>query len=81
VVHLHDSRKRVWSSELPVGTVSPRDIEKEAAKEAAKLRRISETKSGVEKIVKQLKALNVPELADFIATLEKDPTLGLGGKK
>lgn len=81
VVTLHDSKRKVWSQELPRGNVSPREIEAEAAKEAARLRRIAVTKEGVEKIVKELKALNVPELADFIAQLEKDPTLGLSGKK
>ena len=81
VVTLHDSSKRVWSRELPMGKVEPREVEKEAAKEAARLRRISETKAGVEKIVKQLRALGVPELDEFIAQLEKDPTLGLTGKK
>jgi len=80
-VTVHDSRKKVWSQELPRGTVEPREIEAEAAREAARLRRISMTKESVEKIVKDLKALNVPELADYIAQLEKDPTLGLAGKK
>ncbi|HUJ28410.1 MAG TPA: hypothetical protein VLW85_20455, partial [Myxococcales bacterium] len=80
-VTVHDSRKKVWSQELPRGTVEPREIEAEAAREAARLKRIAMTKEGVEKAIKQLKAFNVPELDDFIQQLEKDPTLGLGGKK
>jgi hypothetical protein len=35
----------------------------------------------VEKIIKQLEALNVPEIADQIAELKRDPTLGLAKKK
>jgi hypothetical protein len=35
----------------------------------------------VEKIIKQLEALDVPEIADQIAELKRDPTLGLAKKK
>jgi len=80
VVTLHDSKKRVWSRELSLGKVEPREIEKEATKEAARLRLISDTKTQVEKIIKQLEALNVPELAEPIAQMRKDPTMGLGKK-
>ena len=77
-VTLRDTQGRSWNSEMP--TVEPRVIEKLAAKEAAASRLTMETRSHVEKIVKQLKALNVPELEDTIRQLEKDPTLGLGRK-
>ena len=80
VVTLRDSKKRVWSRELPLGRVAPREIEKAATKEAARLKLISETRTQVEKIIKQLEALNVPELAEPIAELRKDPTLGHGKK-
>jgi hypothetical protein len=81
VVTLHDTKKRVWSHELSIGKVEPREIEKEATREAARLRLISETRTHVEKIVKQLKSFNVPELEDTIRQLEKDPTMGLASKK
>lgn len=80
VVTLHDTKKKMWSRDLPLGKVEPREIEKMAAQEAAKSRLISETRGQVEKIIKQLKALNVPEIEEQIAQLEKDPTLGLGKK-
>ncbi len=81
VVTLHDSKKRVWSHELSIGKVEPREIEKEAAKEAARLRLISDTKTAVEKIIKQLESYDVPELKPYIDELRKDPTLGRGKKK
>jgi hypothetical protein len=81
VVTVYDNRKKVWSRELPLGRVEPREIEKEALKEAARLKAISVTKTQVEGIIKQLKAVNVPELADFIAELERDPTMGRHKKK
>jgi hypothetical protein len=79
-VTVHDSKRRMWSRDLPLGKVDPREIEKEAAKEAARLRLISETRRQVEGIVQQLEALNVPELAETIAELRRDPTLGRGRK-
>ncbi len=79
-VTLHDTPKRMWSRDLPLGKIPPREIEKMAAQQAAQSRLVSETRSQVEKIIKQLKALNVPEIADRIAELEKDPTLGLARK-
>ena len=81
VVTVYDSKKKMWSRDLPLGKIEPREIEKMAAQQAAQSKLISETRSQVEKIIKQLKALNVPEIADQIAELEKDPTLGLGKKK
>src|SRR5260221_4505555 len=81
VVTLHDSSKRVWSHELSIGKVSSRDIEKEATKEAARLRLISETKTQVGKTLNRLEALNVPELKETIDELRRDPTLGRGKKK
>jgi len=77
-VVLHDTSKKPWSKEMP--KIEPREIEKMAAIQAAESKLISETRTQVEKIIKQLKALNVPEIADAIAELEKDPTLGRGKK-
>jgi hypothetical protein len=78
VVTLRDSKQRMWSKDMP--RIEPREIEKMAAKQAAASRLQSETRDQVEKIIKQLKALNVPELEDTIRDLEKDPTLGLARK-
>jgi hypothetical protein len=79
VVVLRDSKQRMWSKEMP--RIEPREIEKMAAKQAAASRLQSETRAQVEKIIKQLEALNVPEIADTIAQLKKDPTLGLAKKQ
>jgi hypothetical protein len=79
VVVLRDSKQKMWSKEMP--RIEPREVEKMAAKQAAASRLQSETRTQVEKIVKQLKALDVPELEEVIANLEKDPTLGLARKK
>ena len=49
--------------------------------EAAASKLQSETRAQVQKIIKQLEALNVPEIADTIAQLKKDPTLGLARKQ
>ncbi|MGZ6143598.1 MAG: hypothetical protein ACXWLM_09670 [Myxococcales bacterium] len=76
MVTLHDTKKKMWSRDLPLGKIPPREIERMAALQAAQSRLASETRTQVEKIVKQLKALNVPEIADAIAELERDPTLG-----
>ena len=81
VVTLHDTKKRMWSRDLPLGKVEPREIERLAAQQAAQSKLISETRTQVEKIIKELKALNVPEIAEQIAELERDPTLGLAKKK
>ncbi len=78
-VTLRDTQKMQWSKKM--GSITPREVEAAAAKEAAQLRLISETRTQVEKIVKELKKLNVPELADAIAEMERDPTLGLSQKK
>jgi hypothetical protein len=80
VVTLHDTKKRLWSRDLPLGKIEPREIERMAALQAAQSKLVSETRNHVEKIIKQLKALNVPEIADQIAELERDPTLGHGKK-
>jgi hypothetical protein len=79
VVILHDTKKKPWSKEMP--RIEPREIEKMAAKQAAQSKLVSETRSQVEKIIKQLEKLNVPELAEPIAELRRDPTLGLASKK
>ena len=80
VVTLHDTKKQMWSRDLPLGKVEPREIERLAALQAAQSRIVSETRTQVEKVIKQLKALNVPEIADQIEELERDPTLGAGKK-
>ena len=79
-VTLRDSRQKKWSRDLPLGKVEPREIERMAAEQAAQSRLIHDTRVQVEKIIKELKALNVPEIADQIAELERDPTLGLAKK-
>src|SRR5260370_39457802 len=78
VVVLHDTKQRMWSKEMT--KIEPREIEKMAAKQAAASKLQSETRTQVEKIIKQLEPLNVPELAETIAELSKDPTLGLAKK-
>ena len=78
MVTLRDSKQKMWSKQMP--RIEPREIEKMAAKQAAESKLISETRSAVEKIIKQLEALNVPEIADKIAELKKDPTLGRAKK-
>ncbi len=79
VVTLMDTAERKWAQQMP--TAEPRLIEKMAAKQAAQSRLIQETRTQVEKIIKQLEALDVPEIADQIAELKRDPTLGLDKKK
>jgi len=79
-VTLHDTKKRMWSRDLPLGKIEPREIERLAAQQAAQSKLVSDTRTQVEKIIKQLKALNVPEIADNIAELERDPSLGLAKK-
>ena len=79
-VTLRDTSQRRWSRDLPLGKVDPREVEKEAAKEAARLRLVAETRRQVESIIQQLEALDVPELAETIAGLRRDPTLGRGKK-
>jgi hypothetical protein len=78
MVMLRDSRQRMWSKEM--ARIEPREIEKMAAKQAAESRLRSETRAQVEKIIQQLEALDVPELAETIAGLKKDPTLGRAKK-
>lgn len=78
-VTLHDTPQKSWSAEMR--HVEPRVIEREAAKEAARVRLVSETRTQVERIIRQLEALEVPELAETIAELKRDPTLGRGKGK
>jgi hypothetical protein len=80
VVTLRDTKDRKWSRDLPLGKVEPREIERMAAEQAAQSVLVRETRGHVEKIIKQLKALNVPEIEERIAELERDPTLGLAKK-
>jgi hypothetical protein len=75
VVTLRDTPGKAWSRTM--GSVRPRDIEKAAAQQAARSRLIAETRSQVEKIIRELEKLDVPELAETIAELRRDPTLGL----
>lgn len=77
-VTLRDSGGRSWNAEMP--TTEPRVIERLAAQQAAASRLAMETKKQVESIIKQLKALDVPELEETIRELERDPTLGQGKK-
>jgi hypothetical protein len=79
MVTVHDSPQKVWSKEMP--RLRPGEIEKLAAKQATASRLQSETRKAVEKIIKDLEKLNVPELAETIADLKKDPTLGLAKKQ
>jgi hypothetical protein len=78
VVVLRDTPEQKWSTQM--NKVEPRAIEREAAKQAAEARLISETRTQVEKIVKLLEKQNVPELAETIEKLKRDPTLGRGKK-
>jgi hypothetical protein len=61
--------------------VDPREIEKEAARQAIETMMIIETRKQVENIIKQLEAVNVPELKETIEELKRDPTLGRARKK
>src|SRR6267142_466876 len=74
-VTLRDTPERSWSSQMPA--VEPRQVEAMAAREAAASRLRSETRAQVEKIVRELEKLDVPELAETIAQLRRDTTLGL----
>jgi len=78
-VTLRDTRQDQWSRKM--SKVEPREIERMAAQQAAQTRLVIETRTQVEKIIKELKKLNVPEIAGVIADLERDPTLGLAKKK
>ena len=78
-VTLRDTKDRQWSKTMP--KADPREIEKAAAIQAAEARLKAETRTQVEKIIRELEKLNVPELAETIAELKGDPTLGLSGKK
>ena len=75
VVTLRDTPGKAWSR--TIGSARPRDIENAAAQQAARSRLIAETRSQVEKIIRELEKLDVPELAETIAQLRRDPTLGL----
>ena len=77
-VILRDTPEMQWSKKM--SKVEPREIEKEAAKQAADARLVIETRTQVEKIIKLLEEQNVPELAETIAELKRDPTLGRGKK-
>jgi len=77
-VILTDTPELRWSKKM--ATVEPREIEREAAKQAAQARLVIETRIQVEKIIKLMEEQNVPELAETIAELKRDPTLGRGKK-
>jgi hypothetical protein len=78
VVVLRDTPEKRWSRQM--SAIEPREIEKEAAKQAAEARLIVETRTQVEQIIKLLEKQNVPQLAETIAELKRDPTLGLAKK-
>lgn len=78
VVVVRDTAKKKWSKEMP--RVAPREIEAMAVQQAAASKLRSETVKQVEKIIRELEALDVPELAETIEKLRADPTLGLGRK-
>jgi hypothetical protein len=69
-VTLRDSAERAWSKQIP--RVEPRLIEALAAKEAAASRLRAETRAQVEKIVRELEKLDVPELAETLAQLRRN---------
>ncbi len=75
VVTLRDTAEQPWSKRMPA--VDPREVEAVAARVAAAARLRAETRARVETIVRELEELEVPELAETIARLRKDPTLGL----
>jgi hypothetical protein len=77
-VILRDTPEMQWSKKM--SKADPRAIEKEAARQAAHARLVIETRNQVEKIVKLLERQEVPELAETIAELKRDPTLGRGKK-
>jgi DNA-binding MarR family transcriptional regulator len=75
VVTLRDSAARPWSKQM--ASIEPREVEAMAARQAAASRLKAETRERVEKIIRELEKLDVPELAETIAELRRDPTLGL----
>jgi hypothetical protein len=75
-VILRDTPEMQWSKKM--SKVEPREIEREAAKQAAEARLVIETRIQVEKIIKLMEEQNVPELEETIAELKRDPTLGRG---
>ena len=75
VVTLRDTAGRPWSKRM--ATADPREVEAMAARQAAASRLKAETRERVEKIIRELEKLEVPELAETIAELRRDPTLGL----
>src|ERR671934_1046717 len=78
VVTLRDTAARPWSKQM--ATVEPREVEAMAARQAAASRLKAETRERVEKIVRELEKLEVPELAETIGELRRRPPLGLWGK-
>ena len=78
-VVLEDEPSRKWSKDI--ATARPQEVEKMAARAAATSRLQSETRTQIEKIIKQLEALNVPELKEHIDELRKHPAMTSGGSK
>jgi DNA-binding MarR family transcriptional regulator len=78
VVTLRDTPGRTWSRGLQ--GADPREIEAAAAQQAARSRLIAETRKRVEAVIHELEKLDSPELAETIAELRRDPTLGLKDK-
>jgi hypothetical protein len=77
-VSLRDEPGRPWSKTM--SRVEPREIERIALQQAARSRLAAETRDQVEKIIGMLEKQDVPELAETIAELRRDPALGLEGK-
>ena len=70
MVTLRDTQARQWSTQMP--SVDPREVEAAAAAQAAEARLRAETRSQVERIVRELEKLDVPELAETIASLRRE---------
>jgi hypothetical protein len=69
VVTLRDTGDRAWSKSM--GSVDSREIEAMAARQAAASRLKAETRTRMEKIIRELERLEVPELAETISDLRR----------
>ena len=73
VVTLRDTEQRQYSKLMP--GVDPREIEAQAAREAAASRLRAETRARVEALIRELEKLDSPELTGTIAELRRHPAL------
>jgi hypothetical protein len=78
-VTVHDNKARRFSKEMT--KVERREIEKEAMNQAAQIALEIKTRDAVQKVLKELRALERPELKEYIDTLTKDPLLPMRKKK